>query len=35
MKEKSKRVDITRDNKTRVLKIIELLGKEHPDAKKP
>ena len=33
MKEKSKRVDMTRDNKTRVLKIIELLEKEHPDAK--
>ncbi|MDH5437692.1 MAG: endonuclease III [Candidatus Bathyarchaeota archaeon] len=33
MKEKSKRVDMTRDNKTRALKIIELLEKEHPDAK--
>jgi len=33
MKEKSKPVDMKRDNKTRVLKIIELLEKEHPDAK--
>ncbi len=33
MKEKSKRVDMTRDNETRVPKIIELLEKEHPDAK--
>ena len=33
MKGKSKPVDMKRDNKTRVLKIIELLEKEHPDAK--
>jgi len=33
MQGKSKPVDIKRDNKTRVLKIIELLEKEHPDAK--
>jgi endonuclease-3 len=33
MKRKSKPVDIKRDNKTRVLKIIELLEKEHSDAK--
>ena len=33
MKEKSKSVDTERDNKTRVLRIIELLEKEHSDAK--
>jgi endonuclease-3 len=33
MKGKSKPVDIERDNKTRVLRIIELLEKEHLDAK--
>ena len=33
MKEKSKSEDAERDNKTRVLKIIELLEKAHPDAK--
>ena len=33
MKRKSKPVDIKRNNKTRVLKIIELLEKEHSDAK--
>ncbi len=33
MKEKSNSVDTERDNKTRVLKIIELLEKEHSDAK--
>ena len=33
MQGKSKPVDIKRDNKTRVLKIIELLEKEHPNAK--
>jgi len=33
MKEKSKAVDTERDNKTRVLSIIELLEKEHSDAK--
>lgn len=33
MKGKSKPVDTKLDNKTRVLKIIELLEKEHPDAK--
>jgi endonuclease-3 len=33
MKEKPKPVDIERDDKTRVLQIIELLEKEHPDAK--
>ena len=33
MKEKSNSVDGERDNKTRVLKIIELLEKEHSDAK--
>ncbi len=33
MKGKSKRVDMKRNNKTRVLKIIEVLEKEHPDAK--
>jgi len=33
MKGKSKSVDTERDNKTRVLRIIELLEKEHSDAK--
>jgi len=33
MKGKSKPVDTKLDNKTRVLRIIELLEKEHPDAK--
>ena len=33
MKGKSKPVDMKRDNKTSVLKIIKLLEKEHPDAK--
>lgn len=33
MKEKPKPVDIERDDKTKVLQIIELLEKEHPDAK--
>ncbi len=33
MKGKSKRVDMKRNNKTRVLKIIKVLEKEHPDAK--
>ncbi len=33
MKEKSKSIDMKVNNKTRVLKIIELLEKEHPDAK--
>jgi endonuclease-3 len=33
MKWKSKPADMKPDNKTRVLKIIELLEKEHPDAK--
>jgi len=33
MKEKSNSIDTERDNKTRVLKIIELLEKEHSDAK--
>jgi endonuclease-3 len=33
MKGKSKPIDMKLDNKTRVLEIIELLEKEHPDAK--
>jgi len=33
MKEKSNSIDTERDNKNRVLKIIELLEKEHSDAK--
>jgi len=33
MKGKSKSIDMKRDNKTKVLKIIELLEKEHPDSK--
>jgi endonuclease-3 len=33
MKAKSKPIDMKLDNKTRVLEIIELLEKEHPDAK--
>jgi len=33
MKEESRSVDMKRGNKTRVLKIIELLEKEHPDSK--
>jgi len=33
MKEKSKPIDMKLDNKTRVLEIIQLLEKEHPDAK--
>ncbi|MCW4002016.1 MAG: endonuclease III [Candidatus Bathyarchaeota archaeon] len=33
MQESSKTVDINRDNKTEILKIIELLEKEHPDSK--
>jgi len=33
MKAKSKAVDTKHDNKTRVLEIIELLEREHPDAK--
>jgi len=33
MKAKSKAIDTKHDNKTRVLEIIELLEREHPDAK--